>query len=530
MSLTAYDALAYGGGTHPDTSPNRLAVMARLLGVAAPPPATARVLDLGCGAGRNLIPLAWYWPQARFVGVDLAQTPIDEGNAAIRTLGLDNIELRQGDVTQLDAARIGRFDYVIAHGLFSWVPQPVRLATLKLIADVLTPDGVAFVSYNALPGCRIRHVARDLMRFHLKGHAYDPSIVPPARALMDSIRALPEGPAPAFLAALRTEAKHATANGDASLFHDDLSPENQPFYLHEFADLAAAHGLAWFGDADAETMADPDGGPEVRAWLERVSAGSALARQQYLDFLNANRFSRALLCHADRAPSGGIALDAAADARWTTTLRPVGEVRGDDDSTARFERFDGPGISTNHALIKTALLQLDQSPDCTITTRALAARLTGGEDTEPARLATAGGVLMRLMFAGLLSPVGDGVPAVRAAPPSDAPPPPLSRLARFQLEHGLFMTDNGHHNVDMRELAPVLRALDGRISSDAVRALFASTWVPPKPKPSSGAAPAKAPAGAAAASAEAPTEDELDAQCAGFLATLARCGLLDARP
>ncbi len=326
MSLTAYDALAYGGGTHPDTSPNRLAGMARLLGVAAPPPATARVLDLGCGAGRNLIPLAWYWPQARFVGVDLAQTPIDEGNAAIRTLGLDNIELRQGDVTQLDAARIGRFDYVIAHGLFSWVPQPVRLATLKLIADVLTPDGVAFVSYNALPGCRIRHVARDLMRFHLKGHAYDPSIVPPARALMDSIRALPEGPAPAFLAALRTEAKHATANGDASLFHDDLSPENQPFYLHEFADLAAAHGLAWFGDADAETMADPDGGPEVRAWLERVSAGSALARQQYLDFLNANRFSRALLCHADRAPSGGIALDAAADARWTTTLQDVEEL------------------------------------------------------------------------------------------------------------------------------------------------------------------------------------------------------------
>ena len=526
MTQTAYDAFAYGGGTHPDTSPNRLAGMARLLGVAAPPPATARVLDLGCGAGRNLIPLAWYWPHARFVGVDLAQTPIDEGSASIRALGLGNIELRQGDVTQLDAARLGRFDYVIAHGLFSWVPQPVRVATLKLIADGLTPDGVAFVSYNALPGCRIRHVARDLMRFHLKGHAYDPSIVPPARALMESIRALPEGPVPAFLGALRTEAKHATANGDASLFHDDLSPENQPFYLHEFAELAAAHGLAWFGDADAETMADPDGGPEVRAWLERMSAGSALARQQYLDFLNANRFNRSLLCRADRAPAGGVAMDAAADARWTTTLRPVGEVRGDDDSTARFERFDGPGISTNHALIKTALLQLEQSPDCTITTRALAERLTGGDDTEPARLAAAAGVLMRLMFAGLLSPVGDAVPSVHTAPPTGAVPPPLSRLARHQLEHGLFMTDNGHHNVDMRQLSPVLGALDGRTTRDAARVLFGKHWRPPTPKPARDAAPVVARSSTAA---QAPSEDEVDAQFEGFLATLARCGLLDAR-
>lgn len=145
---TSYDEVAYPGQPQPQAHPDLLATIATLHGLG-PAPGRCRVLELGCGDGANLVPLADALPGSRFLGIDLAPTPIERGRALLAELGLSNVELRCGDVMDLPAD-LGTFDYVIAHGLYSWVPAPVRDRILAIARDHLAPHGVAYVSHPAL--------------------------------------------------------------------------------------------------------------------------------------------------------------------------------------------------------------------------------------------------------------------------------------------------------------------------------------------------------------------------------------------
>jgi cyclopropane fatty-acyl-phospholipid synthase-like methyltransferase len=145
---TSYDLVAYPGYAHPQTHPDRLAVIGSLFGLDPARVTHCRVLELGCGNGSNLVPMAWGLPKSEFTGIDLAARPIAQGRQMIRELGLSNVRLVHGNITEI-AGDWGKFDYVIAHGLFSWVPAQVREHLLTLCHDRLAPQGIAFVSYNA---------------------------------------------------------------------------------------------------------------------------------------------------------------------------------------------------------------------------------------------------------------------------------------------------------------------------------------------------------------------------------------------
>ena len=119
-----YDAIDYGGFVHPDSHPGQLAVMGFLHGLTPAPVESCRVLEIGCNEGRNLIPMACAIPGATFVGVDLAAAPITRGLERIAALGLGNIRLIEGDILDLDRS-LGEFDYILAHGVYAWVPGPV---------------------------------------------------------------------------------------------------------------------------------------------------------------------------------------------------------------------------------------------------------------------------------------------------------------------------------------------------------------------------------------------------------------------
>src|SRR5690349_5278176 len=147
----AYDETPYVSIAFPETHPDKLCAMARLFGLEAPDPARARVLELGCGDGTNLLPMAQHAPDARFLGIDLSARHVASGQAAIIACGLSNAEIRQQDVLDFGASE-GKFDYIIAHGIFSWVPDHVRSQLLAIFRDNLSENGVAFVSYNAFPG------------------------------------------------------------------------------------------------------------------------------------------------------------------------------------------------------------------------------------------------------------------------------------------------------------------------------------------------------------------------------------------
>src|SRR4051812_32362535 len=162
-----YDAVPYPSAAYAITHPDNLRSVAAIAGVAAPDVTRCRVLEIGCAIGRNLIPMAQTLPNSTFLGIDLSPRQIEIGQGTVRKLGLTNIELRTQDL--LDFAEAGPFDYIIAHGIYSWVPQSVRTKLLEVCGRLLAPRGLAYISYLTLPGAHLRQIVRDLSTFHCHG-------------------------------------------------------------------------------------------------------------------------------------------------------------------------------------------------------------------------------------------------------------------------------------------------------------------------------------------------------------------------
>ena len=179
---TSYDEVPYDSNPFPQTHPDRLATLATLFGMTPPPPSQARILELGCAAGGNLIPHALNHPEANVVGVDLSARQIADGQQIVDALKLENIKLLHKSITDIDKD-FGEFDYIICHGVYSWVPDDVQEHILRIFKDNLSADGVAYVSYNTFPGWHMRGMIRHMMRYHVQQFA-DPNMqIKQARAL-----------------------------------------------------------------------------------------------------------------------------------------------------------------------------------------------------------------------------------------------------------------------------------------------------------------------------------------------------------
>ena len=105
-----YDLLPYESKPFAQSQPARLGALARLFGLEAAPMENARVLELGCASGGNIIPHAALYPNATFVGVDLARTQVAAGRARIERMGLDNVEILCKSFTEI-GEELGAFDY-----------------------------------------------------------------------------------------------------------------------------------------------------------------------------------------------------------------------------------------------------------------------------------------------------------------------------------------------------------------------------------------------------------------------------------
>src|SRR5438067_313897 len=165
-AATSYDAVPYESLPFVDTHPSRVAAVARLHGLNPPAVERCRVLELGCAHGSNLIPMAVTLPESRFVGIDLSRRQIADGQNVVAALGLTNIDLQPLSILDVDE-KLGVFDYVICHGVYSWVPAEVQRKILDICARQLSPDGVALVSYNTYPGWFVRQMVRELMLYHV---------------------------------------------------------------------------------------------------------------------------------------------------------------------------------------------------------------------------------------------------------------------------------------------------------------------------------------------------------------------------
>ena len=157
-----YDQVHYPSFPFVRTHPITTGVFAALYGRRFRPFAASRVLEVGCGDGVNLINMALGAPQAEFLGVDLAEQPIAVARATARRCDRANVGFHACDLAEIDAS-YGRFDYIIAHGVYAWVPAGAREALMRIVGERLSDDGLAVVSYNALPGARFRQAIRDML-------------------------------------------------------------------------------------------------------------------------------------------------------------------------------------------------------------------------------------------------------------------------------------------------------------------------------------------------------------------------------
>lgn len=306
VQQTIYSELGYKSMPFPYTTPATLEAYAALVGVSAPNPKTARVLELGATYGGNIISQALFNPDATFVGIELSQEQVEKGNEVIANAGLTNVSLIQSDIASI-GSEIGTFDYIIAHGVYSWVDDGVKDALLRLINEHLAEDGIAYISYNTYPGWHTMEEVRQLMMFSNRDKAQFNhkekvlhgktigSIVGSQILKYDNLKERNSK----FLGALRS----VMQKDEYYVGHDHLEPNNDPVYFYQFNDHLGAHNLAYLCDADLTLSMVRSFDADIADTLDKLALNDHVAQEQYLDFMLDTTFRKSIICKAKYAES-----------------------------------------------------------------------------------------------------------------------------------------------------------------------------------------------------------------------------------
>lgn len=306
VQQTIYSELGYKSMPFPYTTPATLEAYAALVGISAPNPKTARVLELGATYGGNIISQALFNPDATFVGIELSQEQVEKGNEVIANAGLTNVSLVQSDIASI-GSEIGTFDYIIAHGVYSWVDDGVKEALLRLIDEHLAEDGIAYISYNTYPGWHTMDEVRKLMMFSNRDKAQFNhkekvlhgktigSIVGSQILKYDNLKERNSK----FLGALRS----VMQKDEYYVGHDHLEPNNDPVYFYQFNDHLGAHNLAYLCDADLTLSMVRSFDADIADTLDKLALNDHVAQEQYLDFMLDTTFRKSIICKAKHAES-----------------------------------------------------------------------------------------------------------------------------------------------------------------------------------------------------------------------------------
>lgn len=345
---------------NPQSHPDRLATIAKLFGIEAAPPKTARVLEIGCANAVNLISAAYNSADAHFVGIDQSAKQIEQGKAFAKSLGLKNVELIESETLQIDHAAIGEFDYIIANGLFSWVTKELQDRIFEICSRCLKPNGIAFISYNTYPGWHFRGMIRDMMLYHA-GHLEPASLrATQARALLDFLSQAVPTQDNAYGIMLRNELAFLSSQPDSYLLQDLMAEANEPFYFHQFIERANYHGMQYLGESEFSSMLTSNFPRSVDEILRRVS-NEIVRTEQYMDFVRNRTFRQTLLCRSDRVINRNLGIQNIMPFFVSSPMKPQNaQVAVNTTQPETFILPNGVNISTPQPLIKAAFLHLSE--------------------------------------------------------------------------------------------------------------------------------------------------------------------------
>lgn len=471
--MDSYDEIPYDSHPITDTDPNRLAALGHLFGLPVADARDCRVLELGCAGAGNLAPLAWRYPASRFVGVELSARQVADARRYAEAASLANLEVIQGDILELDDS-LGGFDYIIVHGVFSWVPEPVQERILALSRQLLNPGGIAYISYNTLPGWRMRGMLRDLLLWRIRATDDRREQLRQANEVLDRILRATGDLQAASAQYLREEIKRIRKSPPSYLFHEYLEEINQPLLFSDFVERARRHELAYLADTELHTAFASTLGDWVEQALADVEDG--IDQEQYLDFIRNRNFRQSLLCRQEDLGERELDMERFEDLQFFAELVAPKSIDLRRVKGQPFRRLDSDNASNvTHPLTKAALQQLTASFPNGLTFGEMAANAA-----EQVRRAGAGHLAGQLdhLFGELFSLYAHGQVAAGRADESIycelTARPSLHTLARAQCSLGhLELATPRHQTLTLDPLAARLAdALDGSRDLDALTDLL----------------------------------------------------------
>lgn len=472
MTQNRYDLVPYFSHPFQKTHPENLFTLARLFGVDAPDFRKARVLELGCAGGGNIIPMGFNLPQGHFVGVDLSKKQLQYGWDMIKELGLTNITLEHMSISDIDDD-LGQFDYIICHGVYSWVPPDVQTKILAICSRNLTANGIAYISYNCLPGWNFIKSIRDMMLYHVAGFKAPAEKAEQARSMLQFIINSQGRSDKAYTTYLKSEMDILSRHRDAYLLHDHLEDINEPVYFHEFMERAARLDLAYLGDTDLFTMYPDNLDGNVAATLQKIP--EIIKAEQYMDFIRNRRFRSTLLCHKGTDINRKLDVNDIEQFYVLTRALPEKEVApADMEDGAPLDFTTGEATLTLRGHIpKAAMLILAENCYQPIAYSELCDRIrerTGMQHINYIREQLNDDLnLLRLLFAGMIRISSSAGPYTTRV----AAKPEVTRMVRYQAEIGASVTNQRHEPTVLNEAERLLvRYLDGSNDLDRLTQLI----------------------------------------------------------
>ena len=342
--MSSYNSIPYESLPVSYTYLPHLAALGKLYGLNSVDPEQCRVLEIGCAEGNNIIPMAWYYPESQFVGIDLSDGQISTGQRMITRLSLNNIQLYTQDVATLDSTAYEKFDYILLHGVFSWVPRELQNTILETVQALLSENGIAYISYNTYPGWHTQMVLRDALLLYCG----DPDPLVEIKRIPKAIEYFKRFFATAdndfssyYIKRLATLEKHPKKY----LYHEFLETNNHPLYFADFVKLANKNGLQYLTDTlqvfdNTELL-----GQQRNAFLSKID--DRIERLQYMDFMINQRFRRSLLCHRHHSIRERFTPEHMTDIAYRAKLYSKREPTLNSSRTCQFYQAKDP-----HALIK----------------------------------------------------------------------------------------------------------------------------------------------------------------------------------
>ncbi len=462
-----YDEVPYPVASYPQTHPDRLYVIGRLFGMQPKPVEECRVLELGCASGGNIIPMAYSLPRSEFVGLDYSARQIESGEKLIESAGLSNLTLKCKNLDDFREEN-GKFDYLIAHGVYSWVGKEDRDAIFRICRESLSPAGIAYISYNAYPGWKMRGMLREMLLFHTSPIEDLKEKVKQARAftqLLVESNPLPEDPYGIYL---KKELKHMKAQTGSGVLHDLLEEYSDPVYFHQFVSHAGENGLQYLGEAEFHSMLRTNFPVEVNEVLERLR-NDLIATEQYMDFLRNRTLRQTLLCRQEVELNRTVRSSIAKEFYLASNLKPLsGKADLRKGVNERFQSQDGAEIETQHPLAKAFLCVLGEKSPQTIS-------FVEGLEEAQERLGNPGleddvtEELSRLLMGAYSKNIIKfrSLQPVFHTKPSEYPK--ASSLARAQAANGTEVTNQLHQTIRMDFLSrKIISLLDGKNSIEEI--------------------------------------------------------------